>query len=328
MKCEACLNQLEEYVDGELARRDAEAIGAHLITCADCSGALDQLTAEQEVYARYDRELEISPSLWSGIEARIAGENDPVVSGSRFNLRGLFAGLLIGSRVGFGFAGATAVVIAAIVVGVVYVRTQKQSVTTKEVATKVNVGDRKADVPQEVKKPPTPGNAAEPKGGNKKEPDKSRNDRKEKRNDSAPRRLIPREGIANATPKAKGKAADQSDVFYSAIAYSGEDVETQKHIERVQMLLRSIRNAEISGDDDAVDVSYEKALSRRLLSENIVLRRDAEMNGKFPVKTLLSDLEPFLIDIANLQDRSTPDELRAIKDRVRKTEIVATLQSY
>jgi hypothetical protein len=326
MKCEACLNHLEEYVDGELGRRDAEAISAHLITCANCSGAFDQLAAEQEVYVRYDRELEISPSLWNGIEARITGENKPVVSGSRFNLRELVAGLSVSPRFSFGFAGATVVVIVAIVIGLAYIRMRTQSLTPREVARQVNVGDRPAGVPQEVKKPATPDSAAEPKGGNKKEPNKSPNDRKEKPNDSAPRRLIPREGIANA--KVKGKAADQPDVFYSAIAYSGEDIETQKHIERVQMLLRSIRNTELSTDDDTVDVSYEKALSRRLLSENIVLRRDAEMNGKFPVKTLLSDLEPFLIDIANLQDRTTPDELRAIKDRVRKTEIVATLQSY
>ena len=330
MKCEACLNHLADYVDGELGRRDAEAISAHLITCANCSGAFDQLTAEQEVYARYDRELAISPSLWSGIEARIAGEKHPVVSGSRFNLRELFAGLFVGSRFGLGFAGATAVVIAAIVIGVAYVRLRKQSFTPREVATQVNVDDRKTAVPQEVKKPATPDSAAEPKGENKKEPNKSPNDRKEKPRDNPPIRLVPREGIASVktTTTGKAKAADLPDVFYSAIAYSGEDIETQKHIERVQMLLRSIRNTELSTDDDTVDVSYEKALSRRLLSENIVLRRDAEMNGKFPVKTLLSDLEPFLIDIANLQDRTTPDELRAIKDRVRKTEIVATLQSY
>ena len=323
MKCEACLNQLEEYVDGELARREAEAISAHLITCANCSGALDQLAAEHEVYARYDRELEILPALWHGIEARIARENGPVVSTSRFNLRELFAGLFVGSRIGFGF-GAAAVVIAAIVIGVVYVRTQQQSVTTTEVAVGGNHPDSKVSLPQEVKTPPTPGSTAEPKDRNKKEPNKSQNEQKEKRNDSAPRRLVPREGIAKARPK----ATDQPDVFYSAVAYSGEDLDTQKHIERVQMLLRSIRNEEISSDDDAVDVSYEKALSRRLLSDNIVLRREAETNGNFPVKALLSDLEPFLIDIANLQDRSTPDELRAIKDRVRKTEIVATLQSY
>ena len=84
------------------------------------------------------------------------------------------------------------------------------------------------------------------------------------------------------------------------------------------------------GDDgeDEIDVSYDKALSQRLLNENVVLRRDAEMRAKFPTKTLLADLEPLLIDIANLPDHARPEEVRAIKERVDKTEIVAALVEY
>ena len=52
------------------------------------------------------------------------------------------------------------------------------------------------------------------------------------------------------------------------------------------------------------------------------------MSGKFPVKTLLSSLEPFLIDIANLPDRTSADDLRVIKERVQKTEIVAALYTF
>jgi hypothetical protein len=59
-----------------------------------------------------------------------------------------------------------------------------------------------------------------------------------------------------------------------------------------------------------------------------VLRRDAEMKAKFPTKTLLADLEPLLIDIANLPDHARPEEVRAIKERVDKTEIVAALIEY
>ena len=59
-----------------------------------------------------------------------------------------------------------------------------------------------------------------------------------------------------------------------------------------------------------------------------MLRRDDEMKAKFPTKTLLADLEPLLIDIANLPDRAKPEDLRAIKERVRKTEIVAALVDY
>ena len=107
-----------------------------------------------------------------------------------------------------------------------------------------------------------------------------------------------------------------------------DEQETAKHIEQTETLLRSIRNVPVSDSDDEVDVSYDKALSRRLLIENVVLRRDAEMKAKFPTKTLLADLEPFLLDIANLPDRAKPEDLRAIKNRVQKTEIVAALVDY
>ena len=106
-----------------------------------------------------------------------------------------------------------------------------------------------------------------------------------------------------------------------------DEQETATHIEQTQNLLRSIRNVPLS-DDEEIDVTYDKALSRRLLNENVVLRREAEMKAKFPTKTLLADLEPFLIDIANLPDHARPEEVRAIKERVQKTEIVAALLEY
>jgi hypothetical protein len=52
------------------------------------------------------------------------------------------------------------------------------------------------------------------------------------------------------------------------------------------------------------------------------------MKAKFPTKTLLSDIEPLLIDISNLPDHAKPEEVRAIKERVQKTEIVAALLDY
>ena len=130
-------------------------------------------------------------------------------------------------------------------------------------------------------------------------------------------------------PSPKPAAIDQSDVLSSDFGFVDlEEQDTAKHIEQTQNLLRSIRNLPVSDSDDEVDVTYDKALSRRLLNENIVLRRDAEMKAKFPTKTLLSDLEPFLIDIANLPDQAKPYEVRTIKERVQKTEIVAALSEY
>ena len=121
----------------------------------------------------------------------------------------------------------------------------------------------------------------------------------------------------------------QSDVLSSDTGYLDMDEQdTARHIEQTQILLRSIKNVAIADGDDEIDVTYDKALSRRLLNENVVLRRDAEMKAKFPTKMLLSDLEPFLIDIANLPDRARAEDVRVIKERVQKTEIVAALVDY
>jgi hypothetical protein len=106
------------------------------------------------------------------------------------------------------------------------------------------------------------------------------------------------------------------------------DIETARHIERAQLLLRSFRNTRDSGSQPDPDLSYEKQRSRGLLYKNILLRRDAEAKGNMPAEELLGSLEPFLLDIANLPDRPSNDEVRSIKERMQKKEIVSALQVY
>src|ERR1044072_3501669 len=73
MRCEDCLPLIEDYFDGEIKGQTAKALSAHLSTCATCAAALDALSFEQEIYARYDRGgLEVSPVLWARVSAEIA----------------------------------------------------------------------------------------------------------------------------------------------------------------------------------------------------------------------------------------------------------------
>lgn len=71
MRCRDCEQLLEEYLDGELGVRDAASVKAHLASCAGCSEAYEALAAEQALYARYERGVEVTPRLWGGIEERI-----------------------------------------------------------------------------------------------------------------------------------------------------------------------------------------------------------------------------------------------------------------
>ena len=315
MKCDDCLNLLAEYIDGEAIEHDAERISAHLITCAGCTSELEALTAEQEIFARYDRELSISPSMWQAIEARTAPASRQVDTSSRVGLREWFSGLFAAPRFGYAFAGALAVSIIAVVFGLMYLRNHQQP----EQVTVARNGKQSMPpvVPPGSDPTKIPGSVTSPSAG--KGIGSPQNDGSESR---------------RKTPKHNGGLTlkDDSGVLFKEVAYSDlEERDTAEHVRQAENLLRSIRNLQSSDDDSAdseVDVSYEKAMSRRLLSENAVLLQDAEVAGKFPTKELLKDLEPFLIDIANLPDKTTANQLRAIKDRVQKTEIVAALMSY
>lgn len=220
--------------------------------------------AEQELFARYDRELEVRSQLWVGIEEQIApAARTPV---------GWWARIAAGFVLTIGFLSLF-----------LLSRANEESIA----------------VVQLPKQPPV---------------------LLQRQNFEAHRTQIKR------IPKPIH--TDNPGVLSTDVGFDLDEQETAKHIEQTENLLRSIRNVPLSDTDDEVDVSYDKALSRRLLIENVVLRRDAEMKAKFPTKTLLADLEPLLIDIANLPDRARPEDLRAIKERVRKTEIVAALVDY
>jgi hypothetical protein len=310
MKCDDCFNLLEEYLDGEAAERDAAQVSAHLITCAVCAQEFEALTAEREVYARYDRELEISASTWNAIAARTVAES-ATDSPVRFKFGEWIAGLFATPR--YGFAGALAVLILAITIGLVYLRTR----TTNPPANQDNLAslsDRSPGVPAGNSSENTKPSDALETGVNAP--------------NTGGRRPFETK-IAQQSRPQPPRRIDQPDVLYTDAAYTDiEDKDTASHLDQAQNLLLSFRTIKYSDDDEQVDVSYEKTESRRLLNENIVLRRDAEMAGKFPAKSVLGSLEPFLIDIANLPDNATPNDVRQIKERMQKTEIVAELRSY
>jgi len=112
----------------------------------------------------------------------------------------------------------------------------------------------------------------------------------------------------------------------SLIAASLFTPETIRHFEKAQLMLRSFRNASVSKSFAATDLAYERQLSRRLLYQNILLRRDAEMKGNLPAEEALSSLEPFLLDIANLPDTPSRGELGGIRERLQRKELIASLQ--
>jgi hypothetical protein len=313
MKCDDCINLLETYLDGEATERESDQIQTHLATCSMCANQFEAFTAENEMFARYDREMEISPALWNGVAARIALEDRQAESKSKPGLGEWIAGWL--AMPSFRFAMPTmALVLIALFVGLAYWRTRSvapahgERVAQAENPKTIGLTGSESGTDQEKNKPAP---ASESNGGN------------DGRN--------PIIVATNYHPPRQPKTTDQSDVLPDPENNNGgtmEERDTASHLEQAQNLLLSFRNIKYSDTDEEVDVSYEKSESRRLLSENIMLRREAESSGKFPAKSVLGSLEPFLIDIANLPDKAKPTDVRQITDRVQRTEIVAELRSY
>jgi hypothetical protein len=300
MKCDDCVNLLEAYVDGEVGEHESERVRTHLMTCTSCENEFEALTAESELYARYDRELQISPAAWSGISARIAAEPSAIESRERRDVRGWFAGLFAVPRFGLAFSGALAVLLAMFAVGYLYLRTQPEQMLLAAGGNDVHVTGAVIEDPAGVLEKNPAYATVDPLDGNK---------------------VVAKKDQGKYT----APLLDDPGVLFTDAAYT--DGDTATHLDQAQKLLVSFRSLPADDDDD-VDVSYEKTESRRLLNENVVMRRDAEATGKFPTKSVLGSLEPFLIDIANLPDKAPASDIRQIKDRVQRTEIVAELRSY
>lgn len=100
MKCEECnTNALEEFLDGELDARRAAEVSAHLAACRACAAAYDELLDEQTMYAAYERDVQVTPQMWTNVAARIASEEKPQSGESIIErVRSWFAGALVAPR--------------------------------------------------------------------------------------------------------------------------------------------------------------------------------------------------------------------------------------
>ncbi|HEV7860724.1 MAG TPA: zf-HC2 domain-containing protein [Pyrinomonadaceae bacterium] len=143
------------------------------------------------------------------------------------------------------------------------------------------------------------------------------------------RRLTPDEKLIPGVAPDNGadnRTSAEHRNFEPAPAAGDPETRTARFVEQAQLLLRSFRNARPNETGPAFDVAHEKQRSQKLLYQNIVLRREAASTGNVPVEKLLSSLEPILIDIANLPDNPAQDDVRSIRERMQRKNIVAILQ--
>ena len=74
MKCEACLEMMDELIEGELDGSLAREATAHIAMCAPCSQLYADLRYEQELYGKYLLNVEPTPALWANLRLELAKE--------------------------------------------------------------------------------------------------------------------------------------------------------------------------------------------------------------------------------------------------------------
>lgn len=114
MKCRRVLSLLESYHDGELGRRRADRVRAHMAACSSCARQFELLQKESALFRRYmevlEGELRLQPEAWDRLRAAMGGADARARAG---RLPGIFRRFPLPAARQIGLAAAVAVISAA-----------------------------------------------------------------------------------------------------------------------------------------------------------------------------------------------------------------------
>ncbi|MGI8641408.1 MAG: anti-sigma factor [Pyrinomonadaceae bacterium] len=345
MNCEFYLNLIEDFLEDEINEQTAARVGSHIFACPECAAQLEVLKHEKEIYAHYLFAAEPPPDLWTKFQAKLETEENsrrvvvpattPFWKTYSFGLRHLsapsvFAAALIVFGIGF---------------GLLHFWTSKNAEENRY-SSRIEIDKNEPFVPEtgKVDAEVTPDQPPEQIGGKEINAPKiiKNNDSKKlsvaKNTTAADFKLIDA-GSETLKKKAafrgeKNFPADKLRLNEQARAQALElknlEIETARQLEKVELLLRTFRNAragEVNGNA-LYDVAYEKQQARKLLEKNSRLRQSSEMFGMADALELLNRVEPYLLEIANLEESSAPGVVTDIRERVKNQNIIASLQIY
>lgn len=331
MNCEKYLILIDDLIEGELDSENAAQVNSHLSACRECDSYYAMLREEKEIYGQFLFNVEPPKNLWNRLQTQI--ETAPIAptvenaknSGNRyFNFFNYFrfypalgfAAVLVFCAYGF------------------WKLAPHKTVSNDEFAAQAKSVIEQpenqifSEIPENVRQI----------ASNQGRDDKSINSIKQSKAiykpKAEPQKITNKKSIAAPVqPKAKNASNIQNQELQAQfieeqLQLKALETETTQQIEKIELLLRSFRNARVVEGSTVYDVAYEKQQARNLLVKNVVLRQAAEAYGALYAEELLDKAEPFLLDIANLDNNPQSEKVLDIKERVKNQNIIASLQVY
>jgi hypothetical protein len=317
MKCEKYSNLIDDLIEGELDSPISEEVNLHLFACAECASQAAVLRREKEIYARYLFEIEPPIDLPMRFQTRLEAKSQTGILAAQITFG---TKILAFWRLNPTLTTAVLLVLAGlglILFNFALSKSNQPNIYSNPVA------DNKIQLALPVlpkKENPLPKDevvTAKPKV--------------EKVKKEIQPKPIEVKQIVNqaAKPKAAPKIPQLSEEERLQIKeIQALEIETVKQMEKVELLLRSFRNIRQTEGSEQYDISYEKQQARKLLQNNVVLRQKAEIYGTLLTEEMLSKVEPYLLDIANLELNPASEKVLEIKERVRNQNIIASLQAF
>jgi len=311
MNCN-CTENISSLIDGELAPAEARELERHLIGCVECQEARAAFLNLRSKISGFP--VDFNPVGQREALSRVLGKQGV---GSDAGWRWIFSPAAV--------AVASLLIVGSVIALLIYPRSKPTPVSPEEIAS----GPKKR-IPTAT---PSPAETGVPKGSGR-------------QNNAAPKTSPPPSTDKNKVPNRKrapltfepaqdniaNKQTEPSDTIAESMneptRVRSADAETMTaiHFQKSELLLRSFRNVRLNKPGMSPELDYEKKLAQKLVYQNMMLRREADASGDTQVSSLLESLEPILLDIANLPDKARPSDVRTIKDRVERKNIVALLQ--
>jgi len=283
--------KISSLIDGELSPTEAREVERHLLTCSECELLRADFLNLRNQLTKFETSLQ--PQVQNrALKKILAGPRRVPAHGLQWNF----------STPTLAFA--TLVIVAAIIGLLAYQNSNRRE------SNQVAVVQIPSPMPLASVEPPR-----QPEAKESPEPQPSPN----KGNEEKPRptkRPIVREP----------KPGEQFAAIPEQVRSADAETMTAMHFETSERLLLAFKNVRLDERGAAEEVGYERKRAKQLVLQNMLLKREADATGDVQISSLLENLEPILIDIANLPDRPDQNTVRAIRERVERKNIVGLLR--